>query len=149
MIIRILVSIAGLLALLSVLACEVEPEITVDDVDVTLDHAADPFAIESELTPEQVSGNADILVAYNPITHFIADNKGPISRTPGKVVAWRERQVEVLYSRKDGGDYVRVWVDYGEDYDTSDLHDDKPNIASCRFGTIGTWPTFRECSKIN
>ena len=110
--------LTGLLALLFSVACEVEPEITVDDVDVTLDHATDPFAIKSQLTPEQASGNADVLVSYGAITHLIGDNKGPISRTPGKVVAWRDRQVEVLYSRKDGDNYVRVWVDYGEDFDT-------------------------------
>ena len=139
--------LTGLFALLFTIGCEVEPEITVDDVDVTLDQAADPFAIKSELTSEQASGDADILVSYNPITHWIKD--GRVTRIPGRVIAWRDRQVEVLYPGQGGDEYIKVWVDYGEDFDTGDLHDGKPNIASCRFGTVGTWPIFRECSRVN
>ena len=147
MLLRILITIAALLSLFT-LACDTEPEITVDDAHVTLDHATDPFAIKSQLTPEQASGDADVLVAYKGITHFIADNK-PVSRTPGKVVAWRDRQVEVLYSRKDRDSYVRVWVDYGEDFDTGKLHDDKDNIARCRYEEPTGWPMFVDCNRVN
>ena len=48
--------LTGLLALLFSVACEVEPEITVDDVDVTLDHATDPFALVEEVHPGFLSG---------------------------------------------------------------------------------------------
>ena len=147
MILRILVSIAGLLALLSVLACEVEPEITVDDVDVTIDTSADPFAIKSKLTPEQASGNADVLVAYGAVTHLAKD--GPASRLPGRVIGWMGEQVEVIHSRRDGDSYVKVFVAYDDDFDPADLHDDKANIASCRFRINGNWPLFYECSRVN
>ena len=147
--IRVVAILVGLLALLFTLACEVEPEITVDDVDVTIDHSADPFAIKSELTPEQKSGDADVLVSFGAITHLAKD--GPASRSPGRVIGWMADQVEVVFSKRDGDDYVKVFVSYGDDFDPDDLHDDKANIASCRFipSTYSNWPVFGECSKVN
>ena len=135
--------------LCTLVACEVEPEITVDDVDVTIDANENPFAIESKLTPEQASGNADVLVAFGAITQKIED--GRVSRTPGEVIAWRDTQAEIIHSRRDGDRYVKVFVAYadGDDFDPADLHDDKANIASCRFEHSGNWPIFVDCSRVN
>ena len=142
--------LTGILALLFSVACEVEPEITIDDVDVTLDAAGDPFAIKSELTPEQASGNADVLVSYGAVTHLAKDYVGVgIKRLPGRVIGWGSEQVEVVYPGQDDRDYIKVFVAYGDDFDPDDLHDDKPNIASCRFGMNASWPIFRECSRVN
>ena len=147
MTIRILIALAGLLVMLAIIACEVEPEITVDDVDVTIDTNANPFAIESKLTPEQASGDADVLVAFGAVTQLIKD--GVVSRTPGEIIGWRDLQVEIVHSTRERDDWVRVFVAYDEDFDPADLHDDKANIASCRFRYNGDWPIFVDCSRAN
>ena len=153
MIFRMLVSIAGLLALLSVLACEVEPEITLDDVDVHLDTTGNPFGIQSKLTPEQANGEADVLVSFGAVTHLARETRGGIDRTPGRVIGHAVKMVEVVYSRQDDrGEYVIAFVRYSDGTDPDDLHDGEPNIASCRFGQSpfpGSWPVFEECSKVN
>ena len=125
------------------------PEEPERPIDVTLDTQENPFAIEEKLTPEQASGNADVLVSYGAITHLIGETRGPISRIPGRVIGWRDRQVEVQYPGQGGDEYIKVWVDYGEGFDPADLHDNKSNLALCRFGKIGDWPTFSECSQEN
>ena len=135
---------AVVVLLLAAIACEAEPPPT---IDVTLDQTESAFAIESKLTPEQASGNADVVISYGAITHWIKD--GRVTRLPGRVIAWRDRQVEVLYPGQGGDEYIKVWVDYGEDYDTGKLHDNKENIASCRFEKVGNWPAFKQCSKLN
>ena len=117
-------------------------------IDVTLNTSTvNPFAIQSGLKPEQRSGNADVLISYGPVTDLVKD--GPVSRTPGKVIGWREQQVEVVFSRQSRGDYVKVFIAYDKDFNPDKLHDDKENIASCRFDTIGSWPTFHDCSREN
>ena len=145
--------LTGLLALLFSVACEVEPEITVDDVDVTIDTSADPFAIKSKLTPEQASGDADVLVAYGAVTHLARETRGFIDRTPGRVIGHATKMVEVVHSRQDDrGEYVIAFVRYSDGTDPDDLHDGEPNIASCRFQPStypGAWPAFGECSKVN
>ena len=131
------------------IACgESAPEITVDDADITLDHVADPFTFKSELTPEQVAGDATVLVAYGEVTHWIKD-KGPITRIPGRVIAWIDRQVEVLYPGQGEDEYIKVWVVYGEDFDTGKLHDNKENLARCRFDEQTGWPKFTGCNQVN
>ena len=108
-----------------------------------------PFNIESSLTVPQKNGDADVLVSYPAVTHLIGKTRGPISRIPGRVIGWRTNQVEVIYPGQGQDEYIKVWVAYGDDFDPADLHDDKQNIASCRFAKIGGWPIFKECSKVN
>ena len=147
MLFRAFLILTGLIALLAVACGESVPEITVDDVDVTLDAKGNAFAIQSQLTPEQRSGNADVLIAYGAVTHLAKD--GPASRIPGRVIGWMADQVEVVYPGQGGDEYIKVWVSYGDDFDPADLHDDKENIASCRYSKVGNWPGFKECSKVN
>ena len=147
---RVILLLAGLLVLLTLtVACVVEPEIAPDDIDVTLDAKGNPFNIESSLTVPQKNGDADVLVSYPAVTHLIGKTRGPISRIPGRVIGWRTNQVEVIYPGQGQDEYIKVWVAYGDDFDPADLHDDKQNIASCRFAKIGGWPIFEECSKVN
>ena len=138
------VILAGLIALLFVVACEAEPEPTPDVVLLT---TGNPFAIERKLTQEQASGDADVIVSYPAVTHLAKD--GPAARVPGRVIGWLKNQVEVIYPGQGGDDYIKVFVSYGEDFDPADLHDDKDNLASCRFSQPSGWPIFKDCKKVN
>ena len=108
-----LIVIAGLIAIMSLAGTycvEDGPEVTLADVHVTLDHAANPFAIKSQLTPEQVKRRrrrAGFLRGHHPLDS--RQDRGPISRIPGRVIGWRERQVEVVYPGQ-GGDDIRIKV---------------------------------------
>ena len=145
--------VAAIVILMMLVACAVEPEITVDEVDVILNADENPFAYKSKLTPEQASGDADVLVAYGAITHFVSETRGFIDRTPGRVIGQIGEIVEVVHSRQDDRrEHVIAFMIYAEGTDTDDLHDDKPNIAFCRFQPStypGAWPAFGECSKVN
>lgn len=88
------------------------------------------------MTPEQVSGDADVLVSYPALTHLAKD--GRAAPRPGRVIGWLREQVEVVYPGQGGDEYIKVFLNYGDGFDPADLHDDKDNIASCRFTNIGT-----------
>lgn len=145
------VILAGLIliALMFTIACEVEPEATPVPPDVVLTGQGNAFTIKSELTPEQASGDADVLVSYPAVTHLLGETRGPVSRIPGRVIGWRTLQVEVIYPGQGEDEYIKVWVVYDKDFDPADLHDDKPNLASCRYEEPTGWPKFYECSKVN
>ena len=119
-----------------------------EKIDVRLDASVNPTTLSRQLTPEQTSGEDDVVVSYGPVTHSAWD--GPQTRLPGRVVAHTRRSVEVVLSRERRDAYVVIFVAYDDDFDTRKLHTDKDNLASCRFARIaGNHPTFHDCDKNN
>ena len=140
--------VAAIVILMAMVACGVEPEITLD-----LDWSENPFAIKSKLTPEQANGDADVVVSYGAITHMADETRDFIEGTPGMVIGHSFNTVDVVHARRDDkGEYVRTVMVYSDGIDMFDLLDGKSNIASCRFQPSSHpdgWPTFGECDKVN
>ena len=62
--------------------------------------------------------------------------------------------VEFVFGKKNPeGDYFKVQIVYPRDFDITDLHDNKDNIATCRFvdhkfkNKYG--PIFEDCRQLN
>ena len=140
---------------LLILACgESKPQINQEDISVFLDADNDPY--QFELTSAQLVGNADVLISYPAISHFAkdADPRVGIDRIPGRVIAHISQTVEFIFGKKNpDGDYFKTQIIYPSDFDITDLHDNKENIAACRFkdhnlkNELG--PTFIDCRQLN
>ena len=140
---------------ISILACgESKPEINQGDISVFLNADSDPY--QFELTSAQLDGNADILISYPAISHFAkdADPRVGIDRLPGRVIAHTSETVEFVFGKKNpDGDYFKAQILYPRDLDITDLHDNKDNVAACRFedhkfkNKYG--PIFVDCRQLN
>lgn len=152
---RLILLIAGLMALLVTVACDMESYYATQTaeapvIDITLNTDDNPFELKSQLTPEQANGKAELLVSYGAITETIERGKMEV-RTSGQIIAWYNPKVEVMYSSVWQGKRVHVYVEYDdEDLDPrDDLHDNKDNLAYCRFDGSGTFPRFHHCRRAN
>ena len=140
---------------LLIAACgESEPDIDQEDISASLDADNDPYGFD--LTSAQSAGDADVLVSYPAISHFAkdADPRVGIDRRPGRVIAHMAVTVEFVFGKKNAdGDYFDAQMLYPEDFDITDLHDDKDNIAACRFNSHERkdkyGPRFVDCRKLN
>ena len=149
------VMILVVILVLLILACgESKPQINQEDISVFLD--ADNAPYQFELTSAQSGGNADVLISYPAISHFAkdADLRVGIDRLPGRVIAHRSVAVEFVFGKKNpDGDYFDAQMLYPEDFDITGLHDDKDNIAACRYSSHELQnkygPRFVDCRQLN
>ena len=140
---------------LLITACgESKTEIDLEDISVCLNADNDPY--EFELTSDQLAGDADVFLSYPAVSHFAkdADLRVGIDRLPGRVIAHMAETVEFVFGKKDAdGNYIDAQMLYPEDFDITDLHDDKDNIAACRFWNHGRQdkygPRFEDCRQVN
>ena len=143
------------ISFLLIIACgESKPQVSQEDISVFLDSDSDPYGFE--LTSDQLDGNADILISYPAISHFAkdADPRVGIDRLPGRVIAHMSVTVEFVFGKKNPeGDYFDAQMLYPRDFDITDLHDDKDNIATCRFWSHERQdkfgPRFEDCRQLN